>query len=77
MIIITARRKDTNTYKCYSVDNAINGIEKAFRSKEWYDDFKVEFNNSIHYITTTNYKNTNAITVVSNDTTRETRNIQK
>ena len=64
MIIITARNKDTNTYKCYSVDNAINVIEKLFRSNHWYyNDFKVEFNNSIHYITTTNYKTTNAITI--------------
>lgn len=77
MIIITARSKVTNTYKCYSVDNAINQIEKAFRSNDWYNDFKVEFNNSIHYITTTNYKNTTAITLINNDTTRETRNIQK
>lgn len=77
MIIITAINKDTNTYKCYIVDDAINKIEKAFRSNDWYNDFKVEFNNSIHYISTTNYKNTNAITVINNDTTRETRNIQK
>ena len=75
MIIITGRRKDTNTYKCYSVDNAINGIEKAFRSNEWYDDFKVEFNHIT--VLRTIYKGTTAITVVSNDTTRETRNIQK
>ena len=63
MIIITAKNKDRNIYKCYGVDNAINAIEKAFRSNDWYNDFKVEFNNSIHYITTTNYKNTNAITI--------------
>ena len=78
MTIITARNKDTNTYKCYSVDNAINGIEKAFRSNEWYDhhnDFIVEFNHIT--VLRTIYKGTTAITVISNDTTRETRNIQK
>ncbi len=74
MIIITTRSKKKKQYKCYSVDNAINGIEKAFRSNEWYNDFKVEFNNTV---LTTKYKDTNAITVISNDTTRETRNIQK
>lgn len=74
MIIITARDKDKNTYKCYSVDNAINRIEIAFRSNEWYNDCKIEFNNTF---LTTKYKDTNAITVISNDTTREARNIQK
>lgn len=74
MIIITARNKDTNTYKCYSVDDAINRIEKAFRSNEWYNDFKVELNNTF---LTTKYKDSNAISVISHDSTRETRNIQK
>ena len=74
MIIITVRCKERNTYKCYGVDNAINAIEKAFNSNEWYNDFKVEFNNTL---LTTKYKDTNAISVISYDITRETRNIQK